>query len=315
MRKVILFFLILSSVYSAQIKPSAKFVSSGGVVDLITNKDKIYSATSAGIVDIFDINTQKKVKSITLPKIKDFMGDMVDAKIYSVDKIDDKLLILSQGSGGYSRAFIYENEKLTSIIDESSYMAIIKAKFINKNTIVFGLLSNEIISFDIKTKKRNWTNQASGAKFSNLVINEDKSEIVIADESGILKIMSAKDGKILKKLKGQNLDNVFQVDYKNGIIATAGQDRRVVIYATKFDSAYYKEANFLIYSVGLSPSGKLAGYSSDENNNISVFNTITKRKIGTYTDNKMTLTNIVFIDENRMLGASDDKTINLYKIK
>ncbi|MCW8837308.1 MAG: WD40 repeat domain-containing protein, partial [Thiovulaceae bacterium] len=201
------------------------------------------------------------------------------------------------------------------IIDESSYMAVIKAKFIDKNTIALGLLSNEIISFDINSKKRKWTNQASGAKFSNLVLNEDKSEIVIADESGALKIMSTKDGKILKILKGQNLDNVFQVDYKNGIIATAGQDRRVVIYATKFNSAYYKEASFLIYSVGLSPSAKLVGYSSDENNNISVFNTINKRKIGTYTGNKMTLTNIVFIDENHMLVASDDKTINLYKIK
>ena len=74
-------------------------------------------------------------------------------------------------------------------------------------------------------------------------------------------------------------------------------------------------ANFLIYSVGLSPSGKLVGYAYDENNNVKVFNTITKKVIGIFGGNKMTLTNILFINENEFFSASDDKTINFYKIK
>ena len=105
------------------------------------------------------------------------------------------------------------------------------------------------------------------------------------------------------------------VAYKNGIIATAGQDRRVVIYAYKFDSAYYKSSSFLIYSVGLSPSGKRVAYSSDENNNITVFNTITTSTLGKFGGNKMTLTNILFLNENEFLVASDDKTINFYSVK
>jgi hypothetical protein len=73
--------------------------------------------------------------------------------------------------------------------------------------------------------------------------------------------------------------------------------------------------SFLIYSAGLSPSAKLAGYSSDENNNVTVFNTSTQSILGVFGGNKMTLTNILFINEEEFLVSSDDNTINLYKIK
>ncbi|MEK6659738.1 MAG: hypothetical protein AABY36_08675 [Campylobacterota bacterium] len=157
--------------------------------------------------------------------------------------------------------------------------------------------------------------QVSGARFSDFALNESKSEVVIADESGNLKIHNTKDGKLIKLLAGENLDNVFQVDYKNGIIATAGQDRKVVIYTQKGGSTYHIKSNFLIYSVGLSPSGKVVGYSSDEHNNVSVVDTVTKANIGKFGGNNMTLTKIVFVNESEFLIASDNKIINLYSVK
>ncbi len=201
------------------------------------------------------------------------------------------------------------------IIDEKLKLSIAKAKFLNKNTLILALLSNEIISFDMKTKKENWRMQASGARFSDFVLSEDKTQIVVADESGALKICNTKDGVITKILTGQNLDNVFQVDYKNKIIITAGKDRRAVVYFLKSHSSYYKKSSFLVYSVGLSPSGQLAGYSSDEDNNITVFNTITQNTIGIYGGNKMTLTNILFHGEKQFFSSSDSNIINLYNIK
>jgi WD40 repeat protein len=279
----------------------------------LVNKSKLYVATDAGEVNIFDIKTAKNVKTIKVEKIKDFVGDLVDSKVYSVDVLEDSILVLSQTSGGFRRVDINVNGKRERIIDASDYLAIAKAKFLNKDTIILALLSNEIISFDIKSKAQNWACQASGAKFSNFVLDEKREKIVIADESGDLKIYSTKEGKFIKKLSGQNLDNVFQVDMKEGVIATAGQDRRVVIYEPF--SAYYKSAPFLIYSVGLSPSGKRVGYASDENNNVTVFNTKTKETIATLGGNKMTLTNILFLNENEVFVASDDSTVNFYKIK
>jgi WD40 repeat protein len=316
MKKIVLLIFILSSLFGATIQqPIKKYVANGAVTDLVYKDKKLYCATAASSVDIFDVDTKKMTQRIIVPKIKDFMGDIINAKIYSVDILGKQVLVLSQAEHGYRKIDISVDSKLTPIVDIDKKLFIAKAKFVDQDTIIYALLSNDIISYNIKTKKENWNIQASGSKFSNFVLSEDKKELVVCDESGDLHIFNTKDGKLIKTLDGQNLDNVFQVDYKNGIIATAGQDRRTVVYDTKFHSSYYKKANFLIYSVGLSPSGKIAGYASDEENHVTLFKTNTKSTIGVYGGNKMTLTNILFINEKEFFVASDDKTVNFYKIK
>lgn len=316
MKLIILLTLFISSLFSITLKqPISQLSASGFVVDLVYKYDKIYAATDASCVDIFDFKTKKLIEKIELPKIKDFMGDEVDSKVYSVDVLEDKILILSQDKQGFRRVHIKQNAKTELLIDFSKELTIAKAKFLDSNTILLALLGNELISYDIKNKRNNWMVQVSGAKFSDFVLNEKKDEVVVADESGNLKIHNIKDGKQTKVLSGENLDNVFQVDYKKGVIATAGQDRRMVIYVPKFDSAYHIQSNFLVYSVGLSPSGKIVGYGFDENNNVSLLNTITKSEIGRFGGNNMTLTKIVFISEDEFLVATDSKIINLYSVK
>ncbi len=316
MKKIILLLLLVGSLFAKNMQEATfKYISSGAVTDIVYKDNKLYSATDASCIDVFDVATQKIIQKIKVSQIKDFMGDIIDSKVYSVDIIKNKILILSQAQSGARRIHVYENEKLELIIPYTEKLFIAKAKFLDENRILLGLLSNEIISYDIKNKKEIFRVAVSQSKFSNFVLNEDKSEVIIADESGDLKIHATKDAKLIKELNGENLDNVFQVDTKNKIIATAGQDRHVVIYNRKKDSVYHQKASFLIYSVGLSPSGKIVGYASDENNNVTLLNTSTKSKIGVYTGNKMTLTNILFINEKDFFVASDDKTINFYKIK
>jgi len=314
--KIILPLLIVSSLFAkAPQQPLRQYKADGAVIDLVVDDNKLYVSTKVSIVDIFDVKTKKIIKKIKVPNIKDFMGDEITAKIYSVDVFDKEVLILAQAEHGYRSLYIYKQNKLIPVITADDKMYIAKAKFINKDNVVLGLLSNDIVSFNIKTKKQNWTIQASGSKFSNLILNEDKTQVVICDESGDLHIIDTKVGKIIKVLSNQNLDNVFQVDYKNNMIVTAGQDRRCVVYNLNTNSSYYKSTNFLIYSAGLSPSGKLAGFASDENNNVTVFDTSTKGVVGVFGGNKMTLTNIVFVSEKEFFVGSDDKTVNFYKIK
>jgi len=172
-----------------------------------------------------------------------------------------------------------------------------------------------LILYDMKNDKNLYREQIGGSKFSNFALNEDKTKVIIADESGDMKLVNVKDGKIIKVLKGQNLDNVFQVDFKNKTIVTAGQDRRCAVYGTQDSRAYYKQASFLIYSVGLSPSAKLAGFASDEHNNVTIFNTGTKSDLYKLGNHKMTLTNILFINEEELFTASDSKEINYWKLK
>lgn len=316
MKTILILLLLLFSLFATNVRVSdAEFNADGAVTDIVYKDAKLYVATGVGVVDIFDTPSREIIKRIKVPKIKDFMGDEVNAKIYSVDVFKEKILLLSQGKKGYRELYIYENEKLLNIINVSSKLSIAKAKFINNESVLLALLGNDIISFNIKTKKVNWKKQASQSKFSDFALNEDKTEVVVADESGALHLFEIKNGEAIKTLSGQNLDNVFAVDYKNETIATAGQDRRVVIYNLRMESAYYKTSGFLIYSVGLSPRAKLAAFASDEKNNVTVFKTNTKSVVGVFGGNKMTLSKILFISENEFFVASDDRVINFYKIK
>jgi WD40 repeat protein len=311
---VLLFFTL--SLFSASLElPLASFLSSGAVRDIVLSDNKLYSATDAGCVDIFDMHTKKILSKIEVDKITDFMGDKIDAKIYSVDVLKEKILILSQGDSGFAQVYIHANNKTQLLIGSSEMLSIAKAKFINENTLLLALLSNELISYNIAKKEINYQIQVSQSKFSNFALNEKKDEVVATDESGILKVYRLKDAKLLKTLKGQNLDNVFQVQNKNSIVVTAGQDRRIAVYNEKTNAAYYKTSGFIVYTVGLSPSAKFVAYSSDEHNNVTLFERETQKELGQYGGTKMTPTNILFLNEEEFLVSSDDKVINLYKIK
>ncbi|MDD2358203.1 MAG: WD40 repeat domain-containing protein [Thiovulaceae bacterium] len=310
-----LFFMMSSLFGESIIMPSSSYKASGNVTDIFVHDSKLYAATSQGTVDIFNIKNHKIMKTLHIEKIKDFMGDTIDAKIYSIDISGNNLLILSQAEQGYRKVYINKDGKNELIIPSSLSLSIAKAKFLDENTILLALLGDELVSYNIKKRAENWHIQVGSSKFSSFALNESKQKVALCDESGEIKIIATKNGALIKKLSGQNLDNVFQVDYKNNFIATAGEDRRAVVYDLKTNVAFYKLSNFLIYSVGLSPSGALVGYSSDENNNITVFNRMTKTAIGKFGKNKMTPTNILFLNEKQFFVSSDDKTINFYQIQ
>ena len=144
MKILLTILLLLSSLYALKIQQAdTKFIASGGVVDILYDDEKLYAATDASSVDIFDINTTDIIDRI-------FMGDVIDSKVYSVDKIGNKILILSQAKKGARRVHIYQDGKMELVIPYTQRLFIAKAKFIDENTILLGLLSNEIISFDIK---------------------------------------------------------------------------------------------------------------------------------------------------------------------
>ena len=307
-------FLSFSFLNAKDLIPLYSLNASGGVTDLLINDEKLYVSTTASAIDIFDIKTKEKINKITLAKITDFTGDEIDSKIYSIDVLDKNILILSQGKNGGRNIDIYKDNKLEKIISDEERLFIARVKFLDENYIIYALLSNQIYLYDIKNKRILNETQISQSKFSNFTLTEDKSKIIVSDESGNLTIIDSKTFNIIKTFKGQNLDNVFQVDIKNNLIITAGQDRRTVIYNINQNNSFYKEGSFLIYSVGLSPSGNLGAFSSDEDNNVTVFDTNTKKDLYKLTQNKSTLTNILFINENEIFVTSDDKKINYYKL-
>lgn len=313
--KTLFFCLILFLNLNAKdLEPNFSLIASGAVTDLVLKEEKLYVATTASSLDIFDINTKEKIDSIKTSKIKDFTGDIIDSKIYSVDVLEDNILLVSQGENGGRFLSIFNNGKIFNLIEDKERLFIARAKFLDENHLIFALLSNQIYLYDIKNKKILKELQISQSKFSNFKLTSDKTKVVVSDESGILTMLNSKTFEIIKTFKNQNLDNVFQVDIKNDIILTAGQDRRSAVYSLDGRISYYKEFSFLIYSAGLSPSGTLAAVASDEENNVTVFNVNSKENICNLTQNRSTLTNILFINENEIIVSSDDKKINFYKL-
>ena len=311
---IFIFSLSISNINAKDLNPQHSLMASGGITDLVLQEDKLFVATTASSVDIFNIKTNEKIDSIKMPKIKDFIGDIIESKVYSVDVLKKDILILSQGENGGRNVNIYKDGQMQSIIEDTQRLFIGRAKFLDENHIVYALLSNQLYLYDIKNKKVLKEIQISQSKFSNFKFTQDKSKIIICDESGVITMIDSKSFEVLKTFKSQNLDNVFQIDIKNNLILTAGQDRRAAVYNINTNEAYYKEFSFLIYSVALSPSTNLAAVASDEENNVTIFDTRTKENLYKLFQNKATLTNILFLNENELIVTSDDKKINYYKI-
>jgi len=313
---VVVLFLCLELFAQNLIKPTYIYeVSSGLVTDVLCKNTLLYASTDDGNVEIFDTAKRKRVERISLPKIHDFMGDEVGSKVFSLDYLNDTLLILSQESGGYGRVHLYKNKQLSKVVSQEDMFNIIKAKFIDNENILMALISNDIISYNIKTKKKNWVTQASMSKFSSFALNEERSMVAIADESGDVHVLSTKDGHIVKTLSGQNVDNIFTIDFKKDTVLTGGQDRRAGIYSLSKGSGYHKESAFFVYGVGLSPSGKIAAYSSDMNNNVTLFNVDSQDNIGKFLSDKMIVNGIYFINEKEFYINSSSHSVRYFKLK
>ena len=310
------FFLPLSMYAISTLSPIEQIETNGTVHELVLRGDDLLIATDNGFLQIYDITQKKFTKEIELATIKDFMGDKISAKVLSVDKVENRYLLLSDsGKGGYTNLWLHEHNKITPLLSAEDKMIAIKAKFVDKNHILLGLLSNEAVLFDIPSKKVLFRVQLSESKFSDFALNLDRSQAVFSCESGILNVIDTKSGKVLKILKGQNVDNVYKVDFKHGIVSAAGQDRRGALYHVDSTKGEYIEGSFLIYATALSPSVNLVAFALDEQNNISIFDRKSKRKLALLKGQKSTLNTILFKDENVLFSASDDTTVMVWKLK
>jgi len=295
--------------------PIEQIEVNGTVKDMTLHKNELLVATDNGMVQVYDYEKKQFTKTITLPKVKDFTGDTVPPRVFSVDKIAQRYLLLSDsGQGGYVNLWIHENNESKKLIKAEDKIAAIKARFLSKEHILLGLLSNEAVLYDISKKKELFRVQLSESKFSDFALNEDKTQAVFACESGVLNVVDTQTGKILKVLQGQNVDNVYKVDFKQGIVSAAGQDRRGTLYFLTNGKGTYIHGDFLIYATALSPLALRVAFAMDEENNISVYDVNSKSKIAILKGQKSTLNTILFKDENTLFSASDDDTVMMWKL-
>ena len=307
--------LTLSTFAFSTLSPISSIDINGTAKDMVLSGDTLIVATDMGHIEIYDAVSREKLKEISIPDVKDFMGDITPARVMSADMTGDQYLLLSDsGKGGYSDLYLYKNSILTKLLGAEDKEAIIKARFVDEGHILLGYLSDEVALLDIGTKKELYRTQLSESKFSDFMLNEKKTEAVFSCESGVLSVVDVKNGKVIKELKGQNVDNVYRVDFKAGKVSGAGQDRRGSLYEVSSEKGSYIEGEFLIYGTALSPSAKKVAFSMDEKNNISIYDTSNKSKIALLKGQKSTLNVILFQDENRLFSASDDSSIMVWDL-
>lgn len=309
---IITFFIGLNTF---ALQPEYTIHAKGAITSIFIESNILYVATDLGAIEIFDWKKNKLIKEIILPNIKDFMGDEIPPKVYSIDKIKgkDKLIIVSQGKHGFRNVFLYENKKLNQIFSADDKMMIKKACFVGTNEIIFATLGNEMMRYDFSAKSFVYKNHIGTSVFSDFSLNNDKSKIASCDESGKIHLLNAETGEITKDLEGQNVDNLYQVAFFNGNIIGAGQDRRASVYQIKAYSNYYLESTFIVYCVGLSEDGKTGAFADGEGNDIRVFDIKSKQTKAILQGQKSTLTQIKFVEENFIISASEDPEIKVWK--
>ena len=314
MKYLLLLSVFASVLLSAELIPKRIIEASGNVQQIALVEGKIVAGTSVGTVETYNLSDASKLSLVQFPKIKDFTGDEVAPKVFSVDRIENSLLAVVQASNGARELYKIDEGKPQVLIDSSANLFISKAKFVDKNRILVALLSNEFLLWDVKNKKEIYRIQPNPSHFSDFALNENKTMVASSCESGEITVFDALSGKIIKVLKGGNVDNVYKVDFKKEKILCAGQDRRGIIYELGNGAYERYDGSFLLYAGALSPSLKFGAYAFNEQNDIVLFDLASKSKVYTLKGQKSTLNTIVFASERELVSSSDDQFIMIWRL-
>jgi len=296
-----------------EIAPTFKLKSLGIVNDFVVHENRIYIANDAGTVDVFDLKTQKLLEFIALEPITSRMGELTSPNILSVDYLNGKVLIVSIGQDAYRNVWIYENYELKNIINEEKKLTIKEARFVNDERILLGTFASEILLHDLGENYNLYKRHVSQSTLGDITLSEDKSKVIMSDESGEIRILDVKTSNTLKVYSSQNVDNVYHVAYANDVIITAGQDRRVAVYQ-EGKKDYHIKSDFLVYCVGIAPSGKTGIYSSGEQSDLQLFNTKTKEKLDRLVGHEGIVNQIKFINEKELFSNERNRYVYYWRL-
>ncbi len=305
---VILLFLSSELSFGQDIQPALQLNTSGAVYDLVVAHDKLYLATEMGVVDVFSLETGQVLEKITIPGHLDFMGETIPSKIYSIDMLNDQLLLVSQGNHGYRNLIIIREGILDTLLTaKTDRLMIKKARFINPKEVLLGLLSNELIRYNFERKTIDYRQQISPYAFSDFVLHPSGDEFLTADESGVIFRLNLSDGHVISEIKDIHRDKIFQLSCQETTVLSAGQDRRFGVSYSGDKPSWFVDTNFLVYCVGISPDGLLGAFTASEDNSVMLMCLDTQETLGRLVGHNSTLTKIVFMDNRSLITTAEEK--------
>ncbi len=321
-RLLVLFSLILFSYVCAfQSQLISKITVHGAVSDIVYKNNLVYVATERGKVDILDLEKQKVVNSYSYPKFLDFMGEPQLPKVFSIDiSPDGKYLIaVVQGNRGGREVYLVDIKgkgKPEKIISRKKHWQIGKVRFIDNDRVVFGLTGDEVLGYQISSKKELYRISVGMSFFSDMALDTDMRTLAVVDESGDTHIVDAVKGLLLRDIEEMNKDKAFSVDIKNKIVMTGGRDKKASIFNLKTNlKKEFHADDFMVFSVGLSPNGKLGAYVYNDRFDVAVVNIDLGERIGFLKGHEATPSKILFINERTLVIGCDNGKIYIWRIK
>jgi len=300
-----LFLITIFTVSLFAVSSVNKFHASSVILDMILKENTIYVSTAGGTVETFDILSKKHTILLKLKPLINFFDEEYDTKIYSIDinKHGD-LLLLAEDAEGKRRLIFFKDKKLSSKKCKVIYK---EARFVDENRILLVTLSNEVSLYNVAKKKILYTKALTSYSFSDFSLNDDLA--AITGESGDVYMFDYENKKVVKVLTGANKDNVYSVDYKSGLVLTAGQDRFVGLYDLKNKKFKRLKTNFLVYACALSKDAKFSAFMSNEDSQISVIDNENLNVLAKLNGHKSTVNRIVFKSNNHLFSSADDGEI------
>ena len=323
MRKFILFFtaifcLNLTANLAAtplEISQPYKVIKAGANVISSNLIDEIlYLGTDGSELDIYDIKADKFLEPIKFRTVKTHFSDEEPAKIFSIDRLGDMLLVLTEMD--YNERYLYVFKKENDGWSEVSNMHLAnksakKAFFIDEKTAVVSDFGNEIYYIDLESKKAVFKHKFSIALYVDFEINKTRDKIAIGAESGVIYIYNLKTRQTEQTLNFFK-DNMYDIDYKNDVVAVGCIDKQAGVFN---GSMSYFKSDFIVYATGLSDDAKTLAYMNGEESDILVYDIASKTKLATVKTGQQILNEIYLSDSGRLISVAYEKEVKFWSVK
>ena len=323
MRKFILFFTAIFclnltanlAAASLEISQPDKVIKAGANVISSNLIDEIlYLGTDGSELDIYDIKADKFLEPIKFRTVKTHFSDEEPAKIFSIDRLGDMLLVLTEMD--YNERYLYVFKKENDGWSEVSNMHLAnksakKAFFIDEKTAVVSDFGNEIYFIDLESKKAVFKHKFSIALYVDFEINKTRDKIAIGAESGVIYIYNLKTRQTEQTLNFFK-DNMYDIDYKNDVVAVGCIDKQAGVFN---GSMSYFKSDFIVYATGLSDDAKTLAYMNGEESDILVYDIASKTKLATVKTGQQILNEIYLSDSGRLISVAYEKEVKFWSVK
>ena len=322
MKKVILFFtaffclnfMNLSAMPLEISQPDKSIKAGANVISSNLIDEILYLGTDGGELDIYDIKAGEFLEPIKFRTVKTHFSDAEPAKIFSIDRLGDALLVLAEMD--YNERYLYVFKKEGAGWSEASNMRLEnksakKAFFIDEKTAVVSDFGNEIYYIDLESKKAVFKHKFSIALYVDFEINKTRDKIAIGAESGVIYVYNLKTRQTEQTLNFFK-DNMYDIDYKNDVVAVGSIDKQAGVFN---GSMSYFKADFIVYATGLSDDAKTLAYMNGEESDILVYDIASKTKLATIKTGQQILNEIYLSDNGRLISVAYEKEVKFWSVK